>query len=407
MPPDPVCPRCGEPVPSGEPDCPYCAGRKKVPLLHREPLVIAGVVLVAAALWVGTTFVTAAYAARQQRLARLWFARGEADVRAGRLDNATTELRTALAYSPDNFEYRLRLAEALASEGHTRQAQAYLRALWDEEPGNGTVNLELARLAARTHDLAGVLRFYHGAIYGVWQDNPARRRREARLELVNFLLAQRQIQQAQSELIGLAADLPRDPALLLGVAGLMMKAGEFRRALEEYREVLALDPHDVEALAGAGSAAFALHMYPEARDSLRRAVAAGSPGPQVAAQLQTAELVLQMDPYQPRLPASERIRRILSAFTLAGNRLQQCASARAIALDKPGRNKPLPADYKDWMALKPNIKERRLRRDLVLGDAAMDMVFRIQRNTAQVCGPGAPADQALVLIARQHNGSTP
>ena len=70
MAPDPVCPHCGEPLPSGEPDCPYCAGRKKVPLHHREPLVIAAVVIVAAALWAGTTFVTAAYAARQQHLAR-------------------------------------------------------------------------------------------------------------------------------------------------------------------------------------------------------------------------------------------------------------------------------------------------------------------------------------------------
>ncbi|MGB9105142.1 MAG: tetratricopeptide repeat protein [Terriglobales bacterium] len=407
MPPDPVCPHCGEPLPSGDPDCPYCAGRKKVPLHYREPLVIAGVVIVAAALWAGTTFVTAAYAARQQRLAHQWFNRGEADVRAGRLDDATSALRTALAYSPDNFEYRLKLAEALAAEDHTRQAQAYLRALWDEEPGNGTVNLELARLAAQAHDSADALRFYHGAIYGVWQDNPAQRRREARIELVNFLLAQRQIQQAQSELIALAADLPRDPALLLGVAGLMIKAGDYHRALEEYREVLALDPNNVEALGGAGLAAFALQMYPEARDLLRRAVAAGSHDPQVAAQLQTAELVLHMDPFRPRLPASERARRIMSAVTQAGNRLQQCASARAIALDQPGENKPLPADYADWMALKPNMKEATLRRDLEQGAAAMDLVFRIERDTAQVCGPGLPADQALVLIAQRHNGSTP
>ena len=407
MPPNPVCPRCGEPLPSAEPDCPYCAGRKKVPLLHREPLVIAGVVIIAAALWAGATFVTAAYAARQQSLARQWFNRGEADVRAGRLDDAISKLRTALAYSPDNFEYRLKLAEALAAAGRTRQAQAYLRALWDEEPGNGTVNLELARLAVQTYDIPGVLRFYHGAIYGVWQDNPAERRRETRIELVNFLLAQRQIQQAQSELIALAADLPRDPALLLGVAGLMVKAGDYRRALEEYREVLALDPNNVEALGGAGSAAFALQMYPEARDFLRRAVAAGSRGPQVAAQLQTAELVLQMDPFRPRLPASERVQRILSAFTRAGNRLQQCAAAGAIALDKPMGNTPLPADYANWMALKPKMKEQKLRRDLEPGDAAMEVVFRIERDTAQVCGPGVPADQALVLIAQRRNGSTP
>ena len=171
--------------------------------------------------------------------------------------------------------------------------------------------------------------------------------------------------------------------------------------------MLALDPNNVEALGGAGWAAFALQMYPEARDFLRQAAAAGSHDPQVAAQLQTAELVLELDPSQPRLPASERVRRIISALAQAGNRLQQCASARAIVLDKPMGNMPLPADYANWMALKPNMKEARLRRDLEPGDAAMDLVFRIERDTAQVCGPGVPADQALVLIAQRRNGITP
>ena len=301
---DLVCPRCREPLLPGQPDCPYCAGRKKIPLLHREGVIIAAVVMVAVALWVATTFVTKAYAARQQQLARQWFERGDCDLRAQHLDAAIRELQTALAYSHDNFQYRLRLGEALAAEGHTRQAQAHLQALWDEEPGNGTVNLELAQLAVRNHDVAGALRFYHGAVYGIWQDNPAQRRREARLDLIEFLLAQRAHQQAQSELIALAADLPRDPALMLRVAGLMTKAGDHRRALQEYREVLGLDPNNAEALADAGEAAFSLQMYPEARDYLRRAITEHTQDAQAEAHLRIAELVLQMDPYQRRLPAS-------------------------------------------------------------------------------------------------------
>lgn len=296
MPPDLACPRCGELLPSGEPECPYCAGRRTIPVYRREPVIIAGLVIAAAVLWVATTFATKAYAARQQQLAGQWFERGETDMRAGRLAAAVQELRTALAYSHENFEYRLRLAEALAEQRQTRQAQAHLLALWEEEPGNGTVNLELARLAARSNEVADAQRFYHGAIYGIWQDDPARRRREARIDLIEFLLRHRQNQQAQSELIGLAADLPPDPALLLRVAALLMKAGEYRRAIEEYRQVLKLEPGNPEALAGAGEGSFALQMYPEARDYLRRAVAEHNQDPQVVSQLQSADLVLQMDP---------------------------------------------------------------------------------------------------------------
>ncbi|MBZ5568788.1 MAG: tetratricopeptide repeat protein [Acidobacteriia bacterium] len=407
MAPDLVCPRCGEPLLPGQPDCPYCTGRKRIPLHHREPVIIAAVVMVAVALWVATTFVTKAYAARQQQLARQWFERGDGDLRAQHLDAAVRELQSALAYSHDNFQYRLRLAEALAAQGHTRQAQGYLHALWDEDPANGTVNLELAQLAARSNDVAGALRFYHGAVYGIWQDDPAQRRREARFDLIEFLLAHRSPQQAQSELIALAADLPRDPALMLRVAGLMMKAGDYARALQGFREALALAPNHAAALAGAGEAAFSLQMYTEASGYLRRAIAEDTQDPQAAAHLQTAELVLLMDPYQRRLPASERERRIIDAFAQAGIRLQQCASARNIKLDQPLGNDPLATDYANWTALKPRVNPRSLRRNPEQGDAAMDLVFRIERDTEQVCGPGSAADLALLLIAQRREGTTP
>ena len=401
MPTDTACPRCGELVTAGEPDCPYCAGRKTFPFHHREPVIIAGVVVVAIALWVATAFATRAYAARQQQLAREWFDRGESEMRAGRLPQAVTDFRTALAYSRDNADYRLRLAEALAAQGQTRQAQSHLLALWDQEPGNGTVNLELARLAAQQNDVTGALRFFHGAIYGVWQDNPAGHRREARLELIEFLLRHSARQQAQAEAIAVAEDLPRDPALMLRVAGLMREAGDYRRALQEYREVLAIVPRDPAALAGAGEAAFALRRYAEARDYLRAAVAEHTQDPQTESELATAELVLQMDPYQPRLAAAERERRIISAFSQAGQRLQQCAAARGISLDQQPAVIPLAADYASWLSLKPAITPRHLRRNPEQGDTAMDLVFRIEREAAQACGPGGPPDQALLLIAQQ------
>lgn len=373
-----------------------------MPVYRREPVVLVGVVVIAVALWAVTYFATQAYAARQQQLAGEWFKRGETEMRAGRLDQAVSNFRTALAYSHENFEYRLRLAEALAAEGHIRQAQAYLRALWEEEPGNGTVNLQLARLAERSNDVSGALRFFHGAIYGLWQDDPAGHRREARIELIDFLLKHHQTQQAQSELIALAADLPPNAELLLRVAGLFRQAGDYQRALEQYRQVLALQPRNDDALAGAGQAAFELRRYADARHYLRAAVAENTDEPHAASDLAIAELVLEMDPYRPHLSAAERARRIVRAFNKAEERLQQCALGHSIPLDSG--DSPLAADYSELKKLKRNITTGKLRRNTEQGDAAMDLVFRVERDTERICGQGSASDQALLLILQQREG---
>lgn len=222
---DRLCPRCGKPLQEGAADCPNCAPPGRPLRLGQQPIVLMGVAVIAAALWTATHFFTRAYVARQDHLARDWFQHGQADVEAGRLASAIADYRTALAYSHDNFAYRLRLAQALVAAHQWRQAEAYLLALWDEQPGNGTLNLELARLAAARGDFPSALRYYHGAIYGFWDRDPAGQRRQTHLELVQFLLQHKATQQAESELIALSADLPRDPGLMVRVAGFFQAAG--------------------------------------------------------------------------------------------------------------------------------------------------------------------------------------
>ena len=164
----------------------------------------------------------------EKGFAQEWYTRGEQDLRAGRAEAALADFRTALSYSHDNAQYQLRLAQALMAAGHSREARTeartYLLNLLEREPGNATVNLELARLAARDHAVPDALRFYHGAIYGEWNDDPVARRRAARLELVEFLLDAGQKDSARAELIALAADLPADPALQTKVGTLLAAA---------------------------------------------------------------------------------------------------------------------------------------------------------------------------------------
>src|SRR5512132_1177353 len=120
----PDCARCGEPIPLEEPDCPFCAGRRRFPFLHREPVLIAGVIALAIGLWILTHGVTGAYERRQEQLAQEWSERGNSSLRAARLPAAIGELRTALAYSHDSPGVRLRLAQALAADGKIPQAQS-------------------------------------------------------------------------------------------------------------------------------------------------------------------------------------------------------------------------------------------------------------------------------------------
>src|SRR5512141_1152017 len=144
---DAVCARCGERIPPGESECPECARRGRPLQLRRDSLLLAIVIGIAVGLFVITYYVAAFYQGRQQKLARVWYERGDSELRAARYQRAVVDLRTALAYSRESFPVRLRLAQALAAANQQPQAQAYLRTLWDEQPGNATVNLGLARLA--------------------------------------------------------------------------------------------------------------------------------------------------------------------------------------------------------------------------------------------------------------------
>ena len=91
-------------------------------------------------------------------------------------------------------------------------ARSQLLTLWSEAPGDGRVNLELGRLAAKDGDVPAATRFYHGAVDGAWDASAADARRAARLELARFLTANGERAAAQAELIMLSGDPPRDSA---------------------------------------------------------------------------------------------------------------------------------------------------------------------------------------------------
>src|SRR5580698_83772 len=173
----------------------------------RETATLALLVLLAIVGFAGVSGLSRIYHAQQEALGNRWFTRGAADLKEQHFDRAVSEFRTALLYSRDNYSYQLNLAEALIGLKRSSEAYAYLLNLWEREPENGRVNLELARIAAQRKLTEEALRYYHNAIYATWASDQEVERKNARLELIEFLLGNNDKTQAQTVLTALAANL--------------------------------------------------------------------------------------------------------------------------------------------------------------------------------------------------------
>jgi tetratricopeptide (TPR) repeat protein len=370
----------------------------------REPVILALLSALAVLSFLAVGGLSRMYHAQQQALGNRWFTRGTADLKDGHFDRAVGDFRAALRYSRDNYDYQLNLAQSLIGLNRTDEAYAYLINLWDREPENGLVNLELARIAAKKGENERALRYYHNAIYAIWPGDQEAQRRNTRLELIEYLLGIHARAQAQSELIALAANLGDDPSLHQLVGDLFLQAQDYEHALAEYRLTLKSDHHNPAALAGAGVAAFELGRYSLAQRYLQVAVALNSDDKQSTDILKTTERVLQMDPFRRQISADQRNRIVIEAFASAGERLKSCSAT----VNPSGSNSSETVEQSladGWAKMQPKINERDLRRDPDLAEGAMDLVFEIERETKTVCGAPTGTDLVLLLISKLHEGN--
>ena len=362
-------------------------------------MILALLAAVAVVCFAGVTGLSRLYQAQRESLGNRWFSRGVADLNARRFDRAAVEFRAALVYSRDDYAYQLNLAEALVGLKRTGEAYAYLINLWDRQPEDGLVNLELARIATQQGQTEQALRYYHNAIYATWSEaqtgSAEAQRRDARLELVEFLLRINANAEAQSELIALAENLTENSAQQAQVGDLFVRAQDYEHALATYRVSLKKDRRNADALAGAGLAAFELGRYDVAQPYLQAAVSANSGDTQSADRLKTVELVLRMDPFREGISAAQRDHAVIEDFAAAGERLKSCSAGSASLTDLSDR----------WAGLQPQIRAAGLRRNPDLVNKSMALVFSIERQTSSSCGAPAGPDLALLLIAKVHEGN--
>lgn len=362
-------------------------------VISRETLLLAGLIVVIAAFFSATTVVAHAYHRKQEQFGATWYERGEAALKQSRPSEAVADFRNALAYSRDNDLYRLRLAEALIADHRPQEARAHLLSLWEEEPGDGTLNLELARLAAMWDDTPQAVRYYHAAIYGVWPDEPMAHRWQIRFELSEYLLQRNTPQdtkEAQAELVALAAELPpRNVAAQMRLGTLFLQAGLYARALAAFQAALTDQPNLMPALEGASETAFRMGEYEIARHYLLPIVAQKPKDEHFLDLLNLSELVIKLDPSERGLPSREQARRAAQDLQIALARARKCAPAAdsgvAALLDQAKSFRPTER----ILASNPDAIEK-----------TMGLVFKLEKASAQ-CGPAGLEDKALGLLAQQ------
>lgn len=345
---------------------------------------------------VAGSFATYALARRAETIARReaieWHRRGLDDLARGDPRGAAIAFRRATMKQRGERRYVLALADALVRQGHDDAARRALLGLRELRPEDAAVNLALARLARRQGALTEAVRYYHHAIYSPGADPAASR--PIRFELARMLLDAGDRARATAELIAASLDLPDEPDIRLRLATLFREAGDAAQALEQYQAVLAVAPGHAAAREGLAIAAFEVGDFRRAAD----VELPSSAGREARTAVAVARELLARDPLAPRLTATERRRRIQRNVRYLDQRWRTCLAATG-APDAPS-----PRELIDLRAV---VQQHDLGRSLDRLEATFAEVERLSRQIAQLCGESTSIDEALAVIARRHDVSTP
>jgi tetratricopeptide (TPR) repeat protein len=308
-------------------------------------------------------------------------------------------MRSALDYVPDDENLQIELADALAAAGRTEEAVAYFNTLLEARPGNGTINLQLARLKAKQSDEAAALDYYRAALDGTWEGDGYVQRRKVRLELAKYLIERKRFDRAQNQLLIAAGNAPDDVAIELEIAGLLENAQSPSNALQLYRKSLQHRPVQLAALEGAGRTAYTLNRFLLAKQYLERALNHPDFGKQSAtAQSQFRNMLSDSDHILLLYPETDqnvraRAERILVNKKTAQDRLTSCLSTKSTA----------PPDLQtladQWRQLPAKLRLLQLEQSPELEQQIMQLVYRTEQVTSQQCGRPTGNDALLLKIA--------
>ncbi|SRR6266536_288638 len=352
-----------------------------------------------------TRLVVNSYDEQQDKLAKQYYAAGTRAMESQQPEQAVEAFEGALVYSHDNFDYQLKLTDALLASGAAGEAVAQLHSFLDQRPTDAQVKLKLARLEARRHHVDEALRYYLEAIEGDWPEHtdPFPQRINVRFESAEYLIEQGRHVQAQGALQALTAVLPVSWPEQEKLGDLFLRNGEAAKALKVYQVVLDRDPENQAALLGAAKASLASSGYSGAR---RYLLAMTPPTDEARSLLAELDRLEALDPFAPNAGQAARVQRTLAAFQIASRRMAACGATIEAAS---------PKVQERWRALQrwagqlaPVMNERKLRGRDDLIESIMRFAFQAEMAAEKDCGPASNAsvdDEALLLLARERMGA--
>jgi len=310
-------------------------------LIVRDTIALSTLLAIAIALSFVTYLLFHSFSEHQIVLKQRWKARGEQSLANHQPAQAIESLRSALAYDPDDRPLQIELATALAQAGRTQEAVVYFDTLHEAAPGDGMINLQLARLAVSQGNVAAAVDDYQASVDGTWNGDGVVRRREVRLELARFLIAQHRFDEARNQLLIAAGNAADNHPLQLTAAGLLEQAQGEADAYTLYRKAAAYRDTRTEGLAGAGRTAAAQSHYLLARNLLQMALSQPdfghlSDGERAAVHSQLGEAVAVLDLYPAEnLPLHVQALRVMRAVQIVRRQIAACAVAGGSGVISP------------------------------------------------------------------------
>ncbi len=384
-------------------------------LILDDSLALLGLTGISIVIAVLTYFFFNSFRQHRSVLEKRWYVRGEQALAAGNPQYAVEAFRSALSLSAANPTYELSLAEALAAANRNDQAYAYFSSLYDAQPGDGFLNLQLARLEVKRQNPARAIQYYRSALTGLWYGHGAEQRFQIRLELAKYLMSFGENTQAQGDLLTAEGNSLDHAGRLFAVAELLEQARDPSDAWTAYRRVEqhagATAVQVLQSLLGEARVAASMGQYKRAALALdrynakaRQHPAAASLEQRRAAQQQLSQLqrLLQLVPFYA-LPPQQHAERVLLAANIAHRRYTACVSQLQLPAGS-GQNvsssdaAALAALGTQWDQMGP-INPRKLPRDPALRQSLMAWTNQAEILTAKLCGAPSGDDALLLQLA--------
>lgn len=381
-------------------------------LIVQDTLSLLSLTLISILIAVLTYFFFRSFREHRSVLEKRWFARGQQALSTGDPKDAVQDFRSALSLSAANPTFELALAEALAAANRNDEAYAYFSSLHDAKPGDGFLNLQLARLAVKRKDSRQAIDFYRNALTGLWYGHGTEQRFQIRLELAKYLMSLGMNLDAQGDLLAAEGNSLDNPANLLEVADLLQQAGDPSDAWTTYRRVElhggAKPSQILQAMLAGAKVSIAMGQYKRAAVALENYEIKARQHPEAStaeekqwAQQQLAQLqrLLQLVPAYA-LPPKQHAERVLTGANIAHRRYLRCMaqiqSQDTLNQDNVIDISLLGLQWKQFETV--NIAE--IISNPGLQQNLMAWTNQTEILTAKLCGPPSGDNALLLELAR-------